>query len=244
MWGMRCWIKTAGICSSPYGVKPEPNIHPRGVRRAVSGAVARRPRPDRRLDRIAHHGRRSWRPELSLVGGDGLSPHQHGRRPALRKIRRSLRSQGRAASGDRGVSRRLCPLRHCAEHAATHRLSRARRRGRRRADRHHHRRDRRPHPAARARPLSGLLRRGVRGCPGGVLGVPPIVAPLVGVFSVVHLSWGWISYTTLPTGTLALAVIAAVLPSGSTRRQHAVDYVGALLLTAALSAVILFTGLG
>src|SRR5205807_3825350 len=30
----------------------------------------------------------------------------------------------------------------------------------------------------------------------------------------------------------------------STRRQHAVDYVGALLLTAALSAIILFTGLG
>ena len=46
------------------------------------------------------------------------------------------------------------------------------------------------------------------------------------------------------SGILALAVIAAVLPSGSTRRQHAVDYVGALLLTAALSAVILFTGLG
>jgi MFS family permease len=35
-----------------------------------------------------------------------------------------------------------------------------------------------------------------------------------------------------------------VLPSHSTRRQHAVDYVGALLLTAALSAGILFTGLG
>jgi len=96
------------------------------------------------------------------VGSDGLSAHQHGRRPALRKIRRSLRPQDRPASGDRGVSRGLRAVRHRAEHAAADHVSRARRPGRRRTDRHHHRRDRRPHPAARARALSGLLRRGVR----------------------------------------------------------------------------------
>jgi EmrB/QacA subfamily drug resistance transporter len=79
---------------------------------------------------------------------------------------------------------------------------------------------------------------------GAVFGVATIVGPLVGGFLVEHLSWRWIFYINLPTGILALVVIAAVLPARSTRHQHEIDYTGALLLTAALSAVILFTGLG
>jgi EmrB/QacA subfamily drug resistance transporter len=79
---------------------------------------------------------------------------------------------------------------------------------------------------------------------GAVFGTATIVGPLVGGFLVDQLSWRWIFYINLPTGILAMAVIAAVLPSRSTRRRHAIDYAGALLLTAALSAIILFTGLG
>src|SRR5947209_19817817 len=57
---------------------------------------------------------------------------------------------------------------------------------------------------------------------GAVFGVATIVGPLVGGFFVDHLSWLWIFYLNLPTGILAIAVIAAVLPACSARRRHPV----------------------
>src|SRR5215467_2791706 len=79
---------------------------------------------------------------------------------------------------------------------------------------------------------------------GATFGFATIIGPLLGGFFVDQLSWRWIFYINLPTGAVALAVIASVLSSPTQRRYHAIDYVGAVLLTLALTALILFTSLG
>lgn len=78
---------------------------------------------------------------------------------------------------------------------------------------------------------------------GAVFGVSSVAGPLLGGFFVEHLSWQWIFYVNLPIGAIAL-VIAAVLPASVARRHHAIDWLGAALLTAGVSCLILFLSLG
>src|SRR6266545_593952 len=79
---------------------------------------------------------------------------------------------------------------------------------------------------------------------GAVFGVATIVGPLVGGFFVDHLTWRWIFYINLPTGVLALFVLAFALPSQPGRRARTIDYLGAALLSIALTCTILVTSLG
>ena len=79
---------------------------------------------------------------------------------------------------------------------------------------------------------------------GGVFGVSTVIGPLLGGFFVDNLSWRWIFYVNLPVGALALGVIAVAFHSPSERTRHAIDYLGALVLGSALSAIVLFTSLG
>src|ERR1051325_4384057 len=66
---------------------------------------------------------------------------------------------------------------------------------------------------------------------GAVFGVSTVIGPLLGGFFVDNLSWRWIFYVNLPTGALAFVVIGAVFHARTTRIEHAVDYLGAALMT-------------
>ena len=79
---------------------------------------------------------------------------------------------------------------------------------------------------------------------GGVFGLASVAGPLLGGVIVEHVSWRWVFYVNLPVGLAALAVIAVTLPATRGTTRPAIDYLGAGLLAAGLSAIVLVTSLG
>jgi EmrB/QacA subfamily drug resistance transporter len=79
---------------------------------------------------------------------------------------------------------------------------------------------------------------------GAVFGVASIAGPLLGGVIVQAVSWRWIFYVNVPLGIVALIVLGTTLPANRPRAHPTIDYLGAALLAAALSAIVLVASLG
>ncbi|HET6910613.1 MAG TPA: MDR family MFS transporter [Mycobacteriales bacterium] len=74
---------------------------------------------------------------------------------------------------------------------------------------------------------------------GSVFAVSSVIGPLLGGFFTDSLTWRWVFYINLPVGVIALFVVALALHTPKVTIQHQIDYLGAAVLTAAATSVIL-----
>ena len=78
-----------------------------------------------------------------------------------------------------------------------------------------------------------------QGLIGSVFAGASILGPLVGGFIVDNASWRWIFFVNLPVGVLALAVILMTMPRRPYKQEHSIDWLGAGVLGAGTTALLL-----
>lgn len=82
-------------------------------------------------------------------------------------------------------------------------------------------------------------RNRLQGIIGAIWGLSSVLGPTLGGLIVDHLSWPWVFLINLPIGLIAITLLAVVFKERFLRQKHHLDYLGTVLLTGAIIALLL-----
>jgi EmrB/QacA subfamily drug resistance transporter len=83
-----------------------------------------------------------------------------------------------------------------------------------------------------------------QGYTGSVFAVSSVAGPLLGGLFTDQLTWRWVFYINLPVGIMALIVTSIVLRMPVRRQEHRIDFLGAALMVAGVTCLLLVASWG